>query len=223
MIDRIIDEIKVCLNSNCFLVALNSALTLPDICGKAEYPNEKSKRSRYVLWYDEYITKNEKSNQSNELPILNGNVVWNLRNNTLHQATFDFEGEKFKLTDWELFVQSPNGNVLNGGFSILEKAPIKKNVDVDKFIDDAVDSDEKDFIITKRFLSISLLDLVYKICACAKGYYRNNKEKFDFLKNRIALIDYNTRKSLKIKQIDNYAECFKLEEEKTKSQWDILY
>lgn len=47
MIDRIIDEIKVCINSNCFLAALSTALTLPDICGRTEYGNVGTKE-RYT-------------------------------------------------------------------------------------------------------------------------------------------------------------------------------
>ena len=39
MMDRLIDEIYVNMNNNCFLTALSTALSIPDICGKAEYPN----------------------------------------------------------------------------------------------------------------------------------------------------------------------------------------
>ena len=35
-----IDEIAVALNQGLYLVALSAALTLPDVCGKAEYPEE---------------------------------------------------------------------------------------------------------------------------------------------------------------------------------------
>ena len=39
MILRIIDEIEKALNHDLYFAALNLALTLPDICGKAEYPS----------------------------------------------------------------------------------------------------------------------------------------------------------------------------------------
>ena len=64
MINRIINEIKVCLNTNCFIAALTTALTLPDICGKAEYgewvnDQQGDKRvynkMRYVKWYNQYV------------------------------------------------------------------------------------------------------------------------------------------------------------------------
>ena len=60
MIDRIIEEIFVCLNSNCFLAALSTALTLPDICGKAEYGDIQTTK-RYIKWFDKYIGDFEKS------------------------------------------------------------------------------------------------------------------------------------------------------------------
>ena len=35
-----IDEIEKSLENECYIAALALALTLPDICGKAEYPSE---------------------------------------------------------------------------------------------------------------------------------------------------------------------------------------
>ena len=55
MIDRIIHDIRGALNNNLFFAALNCALTLPDICGKAEYPSEQSSKKRYIDWYDKEI------------------------------------------------------------------------------------------------------------------------------------------------------------------------
>ena len=48
MILRIIDEIEKALNHDLYFAALNLALTLPDICGKAEYPSLRSTRERYI-------------------------------------------------------------------------------------------------------------------------------------------------------------------------------
>ncbi len=45
MILRIIDEIEKALNHDLYFAALNLALTLPDICGKAEYPSLRSPES----------------------------------------------------------------------------------------------------------------------------------------------------------------------------------
>ena len=44
MLQRLIDDINKALDNDCFFSALSLALTLPDICGKAKYPNEKSSK-----------------------------------------------------------------------------------------------------------------------------------------------------------------------------------
>lgn len=41
MVDRIVKEINICLENDCYISALGMALTLPDICGKAKYPQWK--------------------------------------------------------------------------------------------------------------------------------------------------------------------------------------
>lgn len=49
MIIRLIQDIRKALENELYFVALSSALTLPDICGKTEYPTERSSRKRYIL------------------------------------------------------------------------------------------------------------------------------------------------------------------------------
>ena len=39
MVNRIIKEVQLALDNECYVVALMGALTLPDICGKSAYPN----------------------------------------------------------------------------------------------------------------------------------------------------------------------------------------
>ena len=41
--------------SGYFLSALSLALTIPDICGKRQYPEERSCGIRYARWFDEYV------------------------------------------------------------------------------------------------------------------------------------------------------------------------
>lgn len=89
MIKKLIDEINKALNAGLYLVALNSALTLPDICGKAEYPDCKT-GERYKKWYSEYV-------KDGDLP---ANIVYKLRCNMLHQG--DVEPECGKETKFEL-------------------------------------------------------------------------------------------------------------------------
>ncbi|MFR0968762.1 MAG: hypothetical protein ACLSEV_05645 [Coprococcus sp.] len=45
MVQRIVDDIRAALDHDLYFAALSTSLTLPDICGKAEYPNEKSSKN----------------------------------------------------------------------------------------------------------------------------------------------------------------------------------
>ena len=95
-LDRI-SEIEICLENECYISALALALTLPDICGKAEYPN-KSVGKRYIQWYDQYVGSYQKSQSpySADMPYLSGEVVYSLRNNFLHAGNPNIEKEKIK-------------------------------------------------------------------------------------------------------------------------------
>ena len=52
---KMIDEIEVCLEQELYMSALMLALTIPDICGKAEYPHAKYIVARYTGWYNQYM------------------------------------------------------------------------------------------------------------------------------------------------------------------------
>lgn len=79
MVERLINEVNIALENRLYLVALNTALTLPDICGKAKYPELRT-ASRYKKWYQEHVGQYEKSTKSsNNMPYLSADVVYQLR------------------------------------------------------------------------------------------------------------------------------------------------
>ncbi|HVI40256.1 MAG TPA: hypothetical protein VM577_06320, partial [Anaerovoracaceae bacterium] len=90
MILKLIDDMNKALDAECYFSALALALTFPDICGKAEYP-QNGPTKRYKDWYDEHIGKYEQclseQNQEPPMPYLSGEVVYSLRNSLLHQGT----------------------------------------------------------------------------------------------------------------------------------------
>ena len=87
MIFRLVQDIRKALENELYFVALSSALTLPDICGKTAYPDEQSSRKRYIAWYDEEIGKYEKNPEDKEnMPYLSGEVIYNLRCSLLHEG-----------------------------------------------------------------------------------------------------------------------------------------
>ena len=75
MINKLINEICKALDTGLYLVALDSALTLPDICGCAEYPQDRT-GDRYKKWYSNYV-------KNFDVP---ADIVYKLRCSLLHQG-----------------------------------------------------------------------------------------------------------------------------------------
>ena len=113
----IIDDLDKSLKCDCLLSALALALTIPDICGKAKYPEIKSIGNRYRKWFDEYIGEYEKKVVTNEegtkhlgMPYLSGELVYKLRCAFLHSggANIEKEYDGFKLDNFILRVEKKN-------------------------------------------------------------------------------------------------------------------
>ena len=132
MIDQITNEIYSSLKNENFLAALSLALTLPDICGKAEYPNEGNGR-RYIQWFDQYLGKYEIPPEvrdqddpshvlNDSMPYMNGEIVYSLRNCFLHQGTPSIEQGKIREPRCQVnhFVLTI-AEVTNGGSSCIKR------------------------------------------------------------------------------------------------------
>lgn len=171
MINQIIKEIESSLKNENFLAALALALTIPDICGKAEYPSDGN-GVRYKKWYDEYVGKyerppdiNSKENSTkvvnDDMPYMSGEIVYSLRNCFLHQGTPSIEKERIheprcQVTHFALTI----ANAMNGGSS-----SVTRNCFMDA---------------ERRTLEINIVNLCCKLCLVAKAYYDDNKDKFTF-------------------------------------------
>ena len=163
MIERIIKEINLSLENECYLSALGMALTLPDICGKAEYPNEKSTTKRYIEWFNTYVGSYEKFSgpYGDDMPYLSGEVLYNLRNSCLHQGNPNIDSSKVKnsrckVDEFNLII----GSIFSGDTS-------------------SVHYGDNQQVIYRR-LDINIVNLCTKLTRTAEGYYRANQEKFNF-------------------------------------------
>ena len=157
MIDIYVKDIKVSLENKAYFSALALALTLPDICGSAEYPNE-SVTKRYIEWYDKYI--GDDSEESDNTPELNGEIVYNLRNTFLHTGSPNINSKKVKTEKNQLDVFEL---ILGDGTKIWSGAATIYSP-----------------IVSIRLMFINITYLCSKICKSALLYYSNNKEKFKF-------------------------------------------
>lgn len=99
MIDIYVKDIKRSLKSKCYFSALALALALPDMCAMAEYPKESSVKKRYMQWYDTYLEKymeDIKKYDEEENPLLNGYVIYKIRNTFLHTVSPNINNDKIK-------------------------------------------------------------------------------------------------------------------------------
>ena len=120
MILRIIDEIEKALSHDLYFAALNLALTLPDICGKAEYPSLRSTRERYIQWYDKIVGVTEKPPRDDEpeMPYLSGEVVYSLRCSLLHEGNPNLQKNgkhPIPIDHFSLVIQSEQPFHIYGG------------------------------------------------------------------------------------------------------------
>lgn len=166
-----ISEIERCLEERCYFAALTLSLTLPDICGLAEYPELKGKvGQRYIQWYDQYVGAYEKSDSpySADMPYLSGEVVYNLRNSFLHSG-------------------NPN---------IVRSKVKEERCQIDQFkliLDDSLLGDTScvsygaEMQIRERRYEVNVRMFCMKLYKTAKGYYLQNKEKFDFFEYSLSV------------------------------------
>lgn len=93
---ELLDAIQFSLETNNFYGALFIALTVPDICGKLENPNEKTQQ-RYIKWFDKYLAnkyiKHVGANHE-ECVFLTGADLYALRCALLHEYSDDITNQK---------------------------------------------------------------------------------------------------------------------------------
>ena len=162
MIDIICNDIQKAIDAGAYISALSLALTLPDWCGKAEYPDEFT-TSRYKKWYSENVGKYETC-EGYTGSYSSADVVYSLRNHIFHQGTLSYNKDKVhqeqnKVENFTLYF---NKNECDGGSSTIRYCG-----DTEK--------------IEGRAFEVNALNLIMKLMSCARGYFENNKEKFGFL------------------------------------------
>lgn len=163
MIEIYTTNIKQSLKNKCYFAALSLALTLPDMCGMAEYPEESSVAKRYIAWYDNYIEfymKNEDVEQKN--PWLSGEVIYNLRNTFLHQGYPSVIGDKVKESNNQL----DDFMLLLGDGTVIQQAAYSFDVGYGE--------------VTYRKILVDVTYLCDLLCDAALWYYKNNIDKFEF-------------------------------------------
>lgn len=170
MIERIIDDINKALDAEAYMAALSLVLTLPDICAKAEYGDSLHNKERYIKWYDENIGQYEKAPTEpgeTEMPYLSGEVVYQLRCSMLHQGTPNVDKDNIKNEQCQID---------HFTLAIEKKKPFDIYLDSSSVLNWINPKSSKPC----RTYRVNIRRLCLIITRTTKGYYNNNKDKFDF-------------------------------------------
>ena len=113
---HLIDSARKALRDDNFYAALFMALALPDICGKIQYPNERSSETRYANWFKKYVSQKYRhrvGRSTNEEVFLSGSDCYALRCSLLHEGVDVISHQRCRLVlDSFLFLQK-SGNHCN--------------------------------------------------------------------------------------------------------------
>lgn len=169
MLLHLIEDVERALEHECYFAALALALTLPDICGKAEYPKEGSTRKRYKYWCRQFVCKEHPRDNpySGDMPYLNEDIIYSLRCSLLHQGNPSIEkgeddrkywDERCKVDHFTLKITDPGSP--DGVTAMVSYIAPRK--------------------IDHREITVSIRDLCYRLRIAAKKYYEDNPDKFAF-------------------------------------------
>ncbi|MDE5552955.1 MAG: hypothetical protein K2I67_00180 [Malacoplasma sp.] len=123
MIERLIKEVEGCLKNELYMSALTVVLTLPDICGKAEF-HELGNGERYRKWLDQYVC-------SKDFNIIRSEEIYKLRNSMLHQGAPTTKKKGEDIDEFELLIQDPNraSKMMQSRYQDFDKCVLSVNIE----------------------------------------------------------------------------------------------
>lgn len=166
-----LNEIQKCIDNKCYIASLTLALMIPDICGKALYPNENNS-SRYKKWYSIYVGsflyyKNVNIDDSDKTSWVSADVAYSLRCHMLHEALPNVSKREIKQEE-----------------NKIDKIHINFSDSAVFFISSTTSST---FGKTVRTMDISAQSLSDLLLRSGKAFYTDNKNEID--KNYTTIID----------------------------------
>ena len=103
--EYLINDIEKALDNGLYFIALQSTLTLPDICASLEDKKYPTLRERYSTWFDNNVTTKES---------IDGLQAWNFRCKMSHQGIAAYSNDiKNKRI---VFAYPTDGNVVTNTF-----------------------------------------------------------------------------------------------------------
>lgn len=123
-----LNEIKEALDARLYYLALQAALTLPDICGALESSNGKAGKDKYISWFERY------AKESGPI-VLSGEDCYYFRCSCVHQFSTQHPKSTYKKLIFLIPGRSlvAHNNIVNGAL----------NIDVIKFCNNMISAVKK--------------------------------------------------------------------------------
>lgn len=106
--EELLKQIELALQAGLYWVALQSTLTIPDICGKIDYPNIRVGK-RYIKWYD--------TNVKQSSDFMTGKDCYGYRCTIIHEGKSKPTNSKFN----RIMFLEPNSQI-QGHNNIIDDA-----------------------------------------------------------------------------------------------------
>ena len=126
----LLSQIESAVNNHSYYLALYASLTIPDICSAMESDNGQANRSKYISWFDKYITGKYTACGT---ATLTGEVCYFYRCAVLHQGRAQHPKlgySKILFVEPEATTNVFHNNVLNDAL----------NIDVSIFCNDIIEA-----------------------------------------------------------------------------------
>ena len=127
IVDDFLDEIEAALAARLYLVALRSALAVPDICGALGHPSGRATGPRYKAWFEENVPEYRE--------YLSGERCYAFRNSLLHQGSARHERRR---DDRIIFVQPGLGVFIHRARVVIGEGVQVVVLDLPTFVQDVI-------------------------------------------------------------------------------------
>ncbi len=176
-----LDEIEKTLERKCYLAAVTLALTIPDICGKIKYPNEKV-GYRYKKWFEDYVEIYyvdhngwDNINKRAKNPYFTSDMCYSLRCELLHAGTINIEN--FGKIDKQKYEMDFSFRLMVHGCDSYGHST----------------SGEKDGKINrKNIVTLEVVKFCKSIVSSAKKFY-SERNIADFSNSKVDIVDLKER------------------------------
>lgn len=126
-----IEELKLAFDNKLYILSLNSALIIPDICSGLESSNGETSGSKYMAWFEKYCKTKFNG-------MLSAKDAWKLRCAVLHQGRFDHKDISYE----KIIFQLPNKGVEVGTMEVNNGTPML-SISITLFVLDMLKSYEE--------------------------------------------------------------------------------